>query len=99
LKNRLVLSCVRRSASGGRYCARGEFYTFIDIDANDLLKPFHDRMPVILLREDYEARRRSRGQGAAGDDSATSLEVSICFDNLDRIFPVSAALKARAVEV
>ena len=96
-----MLSCVRRSASGGRYCARGEFYTFIDIDidANDLLKPFHDRMPVILLREDDEARRRSRGQAAARDDSATSLELCIYFDNLDRIFPVSAALKARAVEV
>ncbi|MDR3727136.1 MAG: SOS response-associated peptidase [Terracidiphilus sp.] len=31
-----------------------ETYTVITTDPNDLMKPIHDRMPVILRRQDYE---------------------------------------------
>lgn len=61
-----------------------ETFTIITTDPNELMEPFHNRMPVIIPRQDYD-RWLGAGTGAAGTNDDNRLPLDLL-----RPFPAEA---------
>ncbi len=62
-------------------------FTIVVTEANELLKPIHDRMPVILAPEDHEAWLK-------GDPDAAEALLRPCPPDVLHAFPVSTRVNA-----